>query len=92
MSIKSKLAALAVAALTVTASVVSAQAGPKHHHHHRHGHVGWGVGAGLLGAAVIGGAIAASEPSPYYYRQPRCRWAPQYDIYGNYIGRVQTCY
>lgn len=85
------IAAFALAALTLGASIASttqAQAQPFHHHHHR----GWGVGAGLLGAAIVGGAIAANDPYPYYYRPYRCGWVPQYDVYGNYVGRVRSCY
>ena len=53
MSIKTKIAALALATLAVTGTIAStsqAQAKPLH----------WGYGAGLVGAAVIGTAIAAS--------------------------------
>ena len=42
-------------------------------------------------AAIVGSAIAASDG--YYdtgYR--RCGWVRQFDAYGNYIGRVRTCY
>lgn len=58
MSIKTKFAALALATLAVTGTIASssqAQAKPLH----------WGYGAGLVGAAVIGTAIAASGPGYY---------------------------
>ena len=66
MSIKTKIAALALATLAVTGTIAStsqAQAKPLH----------WGYGAGLVGAAVIGTAIAASGPGYYYdgYRRDR---------------------
>ena len=67
MSIKTKIATLALAALAVTGSIASSttQAEAKG--------LGWGVGAGLVGAAIVGSAIAASNPYPYYgYRQ--CGW------------------
>jgi hypothetical protein len=32
--------------------------------------VGAGVAAGILGAAIIGGAIANSQPAPYYAPSP----------------------
>jgi hypothetical protein len=51
---------------------------------------GWAIGAGLVGAAIVGTAIAASNPYPYGYR--RCGWVRQFDAYGNYMGRVNTCY
>ena len=86
MSIKTKFAALALAALAATFSVActttSAEAKG----------LGWGVGAGLVGAAVVGGAIAASNPYPYYDGYHRCGWVRQFDAYGNYIGRVRSCY
>ena len=87
MSIKTRIAAFALATLAVTGSIAStttaAQAKPFGW--------GWGVGAGLVGAAVVGTAIAASNPYPYYgYR--RCGWVRQFDAYGNYIGTVRSCY
>ena len=87
MSIKTRIAALTIAALAVTGSVASTTTAAEAHGFHH----GWGIGAGLLGAAVVGSAIAASNPYPYYgYRQ--CGWVRQFDAFGNYIGRVNTCY
>lgn len=43
-----------------------------------------GFGPGLLGAAVIGSAIAASQ-------NYGCGWVRQYDAYGNFAGRVRVC-
>jgi hypothetical protein len=88
MSIKTKIAALALAALAVTGSIAStttqAEARPFG--------LGWGIGAGLVGAAVVGSAIAASNDGYYYYSgYRRCGWVRQFDAYGNYIGRVRTC-
>ena len=86
MSIKTKIAALALAALAVTGTIAStttqAQAKP-------YG-LGWGVGAGLVGAAIVGSAIAASNDG-YYDGYRRCGWVRQFDAYGNYMGRVRTC-
>ena len=83
MSIKSRMAALTLVALAVTATVASTttQAEAKG--------FGWGIGAGLIGAAVVGSAIAANDG--YYYGYRRCGWVRQFDAYGNYIGRVRTC-
>ncbi|QWG12961.1 hypothetical protein KMZ29_25325 [Bradyrhizobium sediminis] len=85
MSIKTRIAALALATLAVTGTVAStaspAQAKP----------LGWGIGAGLLGAAVVGSAIAASSNGYYYDGYRRCGWVRQFDVYGNYMGRVRTC-
>ncbi|MBR1204841.1 MULTISPECIES: hypothetical protein [unclassified Bradyrhizobium] len=87
MSIKTKFAALALTTLAVTGTIASttSQANAKPYGW------GWGVGAGLVGAAIVGSAIAASDG--YYdggYR--RCAWVRQFDAYGNYIGRVRSCY
>jgi hypothetical protein len=87
MSIKSKIAALALATLAVTGTMAATttQAEAKHLGW------GWGVGAGLVGAAIVGSAIAASNEG-YYDDYRRCGWVRQYDAYGNFIGRVRTCY
>jgi len=85
MSIKTKLAALALATLAVTGSIAAttsqAEARP----------LGWGVGAGIATAAVVGAAVAASN-DPYYYGYHRCGWVAQYNAFGQYIGRVRSCY
>jgi hypothetical protein len=84
MSIKTRIAAVALAALAVTGTMASsAQAKPLGR--------GWGVGAGLVGAAIVGSAIAASNDGYYYDGYRRCGSVPQFDAYGNYIGRVRTC-
>ena len=83
MSIKTKIAALALAALAVTGGIAStttqAQAQPN-----------W-VGPAILGAAIIGTAVAASSPGYYDGGYRRCGWVRQFDVYGNYMGRVRTC-
>src|SRR4029078_8769314 len=84
MSIKTKFAALALAALAVTGTIASttqAQAKPLH----------WALGAGLVGAAIVGSAIAASNDGYYYDGYRRCGFVRQFDAYGNYIGRVRHC-
>ena len=82
MSIRSRMAALALVALAVTGTVAStSQTEAKG--------FGWGIGAGLIGAAVVGSAIAANDG--YYYGYRRCGWVRQFDAYGNYMGRVRTC-
>ncbi|WJR78006.1 hypothetical protein [Bradyrhizobium sp. NP1] len=87
MSFKSKIAAVALAALAVTGSIASTTKPAEAHGMH----LGWGVGAGIVGAAIVGSAIAASS-DPYYYGYRRCGWVRQFDGYGNYIGRIRTCY
>jgi hypothetical protein len=89
MSIKTKIAALAVAALAVTGSVASTTTPAEAHGFHH----GWGLGAGLVGAAIVGTAIAASNPYPYYYDgYHRCGWVRRFDAYGRYIGTFRSCY
>ena len=87
MSIKTKFAAVALATLAVTGTMVSttsqAQAKPP-------GWV-WGVGAGIATAAVVGTAIAASN-QPYYDGYHRCGWQSRYNAFGQYVGSVRTCY
>lgn len=84
MSIKTRIAALALATLAVTGSLASTttQAEAKN--------LGWGIGAGLVGAAIVGSAIAASNDG-YYDGYRRCGFVRQFDAYGNYMGRVRTC-
>ena len=87
MSIKTRIAAVALAALAVTGGIASttsqAEAKPLGW--------GWGVGAGIATAAIVGTAIAASN-DPYYYGYHRCGWVAQYNAFGQYVGRVRTCY
>jgi len=84
MSIKTGIAALALATLAVTGSIASTTQAEAQG-------LGWGIGAGLLGAAVVGSAIAASNDGYYYDGYRRCGWVRQFDAYGNYMGRVRTC-
>src|ERR1700756_3267837 len=88
MSLKTKIAALTVAAIAATGSVASTVTPAEAHGFHP----GWGIGAGLVGAAVVGSAIAASNPSPYSYGYPRCGLVRQYDAFGRYIGTIRSCY
>ena len=85
MSIKSKIAALALAALAVTGSIASTTQSAEARG------LGWGIGGALIGAAVVGSAIAASNDGYYYDGYRRCVWVRQYNSYGDYIGRVRSC-
>ena len=87
MSINTKFAALALTALVATGAIASSTTaeakgpGPA-----------FGIAAGLVGAAVVGSAIAASGPHYYVdYGYRRCVWVPRYNAYGDYIGRVRAC-
>jgi hypothetical protein len=99
-TLASLLAAVTIAlTLTATATDVSAQ--------WRRRGWGWGPGvaAGVIGGAVIAGAIIASRPPGYVvypgYAQPvygpGCYWAsqPVYDVAGRVVGYtgqpVQVC-
>jgi hypothetical protein len=62
--------------------------------------VGAGIAAGLLGGAIVGGAIAASRPvyvapAPVYVdAPPPCYWQHQryWDGYGWVVRPVRVCY
>jgi hypothetical protein len=93
---KTITALLAVATIAGSLAVTPAQA-----------QRGWGAGvaAGLIGGAIVGGAIAASRPYPYYYGPPpadvgapapagpTCVWQQQryWDGYGWAWRPVQVC-
>ncbi len=85
MSITSKIAAaLAVVAVATSLVVPTSDAQARG---------GWGLGAALVGGAIIGGTIAAhSAPyGGYYVEGRRCRFERQYDAYGFYVGTAKVC-
>jgi hypothetical protein len=89
MSIKTKIAAFALVALTAAGTIASstqqAQAkGPGYGY-------GYGIAAGLAGAAIVGSAIAANDTYGYGYGYRRCGLVRQYDAWGNYVGRTRVC-
>ncbi len=86
MSIKTKIAALALAAVAVTGAITAtttkAEAYP----------LNWGyVGAGLATAAIVGTAVAASQGPVYYTTYRRCSLVPHYNVYGVYKYSVRVC-
>lgn len=86
MSIKTRIAALAVAALALTGSIAAstqaAHAGPKFNP----------VTAGVLGAVVVGSTLAAATTPTYAYgHYRRCGWQPRYNAFGQYMGSVKVC-
>jgi len=88
MSIKTKIATLAIAALAVTGSIAattqSAYAGPKINP----------VAAGVLGAVVVGSAVAAATQPQYpygYAPMRRCYWKPHFNMFGQYDGQIRVC-
>jgi hypothetical protein len=87
MSIKTRIAATALAALA-TAGIVASSTGQAQA---KGPGPGFGIAAGIIGAAVVGSAVAASQADAYDFGYRRCGWVRQYDAYGNFIGRVRTC-
>jgi hypothetical protein len=93
MSIKTRIAALTLAALVATgsiaATVTSAEARDfhgEHGFHEEHGfHDGWGWGRRSYNDGF-------NNDSYYYSGYGYCHWVPRFDIYRNYIGRVRSCY
>ncbi|MBN9006274.1 MAG: hypothetical protein J0H40_12765 [Rhizobiales bacterium] len=85
MSIKTKVAAVALVALTATGMI----AGSAQHADAKGLGLGLGIAAGVIGAAAVGSAIAAD--GYYYDGYRRCGWVRQYDAFGNYLGRVRVC-
>lgn len=85
MSLKTKIAAVALVALTATGMV----AGSTQHADAKGLGLGLGIAAGVVGAAVVGSAIAAD--GYYYDGYRRCGWVRQYDAFGNYVRRVRVC-
>src|SRR6202012_4989068 len=70
MSIKSRIAAVALAVTGAVASTTTqARARPFG--------LGWGMGAGIVGAAIVGSAIAAND-GYYYDGYRRCGWVRQF--------------
>jgi hypothetical protein len=83
MSIKTKIATLALAALAITSvATASANAKPK-------------IGPALVGAAIIGTTIAAATTPSYgygYYPHRRhCFLQPQYNVFGGFMGYAKVC-
>jgi hypothetical protein len=89
MSIKTKIAAFAVAGLALSGSLAATTPQAEA------GHRGIGIGVGLAAGALFGAAVASSAyGAPVYadgYAYRRCAWVRQFDAYGNYVGRVRTC-
>lgn len=89
MSIKTKLAALAVTAAIAVGAIASttpanAGGGPG---------PGIGLGVGLATGLVVGSALAASQQPAYAVGYPvrRCWWQPQYNVFHQYVGSARVC-
>ena len=86
MNTKSKFAgALAVLTLATSLAIPTSQAQAGHH--------GWGIGAAIVGSAIVAGAVANNAAYGGYYADGyrRCRWERQYNAYGYYVGTVKVC-
>jgi hypothetical protein len=89
MSTKSKVAAaLAVLTLATTVALPIGEAEARGR--------GWGIAAGLFGAAVVGAAIADAEANAYADREEtygyrRCRIERVYDDAGFYLRTARVC-
>jgi hypothetical protein len=84
MNLKTKtFAALTALTLAATFALPTTQAEAKYR--------GWGIGAGIVGAGIIAGSIAAAHAGPVYVVGPRCRYVDRFDRWGNYAGTVKVC-
>ena len=84
MSIKTKTAAaLAVLTLATSLALPASEAQAR----------GWGLAAGLVGGAIVAGAIAANANANTVYVDGyrRCRFVRQYDQFGYYVGTTRVC-
>jgi hypothetical protein len=100
-------ALVGAAAIAGSLAFSVADAAAQYRHYHGRGGWGWGPGiaAGIIGGALVTGAIIASRPRGYVvyegYGRPvqyaGCYWAsePVYDRYGRVVGYtgepVQVC-
>ena len=94
-----KTFAAMVAVATIAGALVTAMPAAQAQYHHHHGGGGAGLAAGLIGGAIIGGAIAASRPAyavpaPVYVDDYQaCRLVRErfWDGYGWRYRRVEVC-
>ena len=86
-----KLAAGALAALTLTVGVLATSTTEAQ----AWGKKGWGPAIGLgIAAGVIGSAAYAATAPGYYgygYGYTGCRYVERYDAWGNYRGTRRVC-
>jgi hypothetical protein len=89
MSTTTKIAAVALAAVTLGTTVLAGSGEAQAR--------GWGwggVGLGVAAGAVIGAGLATRsyyEPNYVYVDAPRCRWVRQFDANGYYAGKTKVC-
>ncbi|MGZ8369139.1 MAG: hypothetical protein ACXWVK_10670 [Rhodoplanes sp.] len=73
---KSKFAGAALAAIVLASGLVAGTGQAQAHKFHRGFHGGFGWGGGF-------------HHRIYHYNT--CRWAPRFNVYGDYIGSVRAC-
>jgi len=86
MFTKSKFAAAALVAITLGITALATTSEANAH--------GWGWGWGGFGAGLAAGALITAASTPTYVVSPgfrRCRFVPQYNVYGRYIGSTRVC-
>ena len=85
MTTKTKfVAALTALTLTATFALPSNEAQARGR--------GWGIAAGVIGAGIIAGSIAAAHAEPVIVVAPRrCKFVDRFDHFGNYRGTVRIC-
>lgn len=85
MSIKTKMiAAAAVLTLATALAVPSSEAQAR----------GWGLAAGIVGGAIVAGAIASHAHANTVYvggGYRSCRFVRNYNAYGYYVGTTKVC-
>ena len=52
---------------------------------------GFGIAAGIIGAGIVAGSLAAAHAQPLYVDGYRCKFVRQYDNWNNYVGTVKVC-
>ncbi len=87
MTIRSKIAAVAITAITLTGAFAAtsqeAQASK----------FGTGLAIGIgAGALIASGAYAGGYYGHGYYAPVRCHWVKRFDHYGHYLGKERICH
>lgn len=94
MTLSKKSIAAALAAVTLSATIMTstAEARPRYR--------GAAIGAGIVGALAIGGLLAAASQPAYAYGEPayvsdgpvrRCHLVERVNYYGDVIGHRRVC-
>jgi hypothetical protein len=87
MSKYTKIAAGTLAALTIAVGTLATSTTEAHAKKFWGGKgLGFGIAAGVIGAAAFAAATA-----PSYYGVAGCRYVERYDVFGNYLGTRKIC-